>query len=121
MKPRTFPQQAHTVADLTRLPVDSGSGWYRNEGIVMIGSCAANEVALAHQCITKPPSTLIVCPVTLWAHGEARNTAIAATSSGVCQRPRGTTRRTFSPAQSSYDLRCSWGCCLAPASQTARL
>ena len=54
-----------------------------------------------HQCMTYPPSTLIVCPVTLCARFEARKTVICATSSGSCQRPKGTTWRTFSPAQSS--------------------
>lgn len=57
-----------------------------------------------HQCITNPPSTLIVCPVMCSARDEARNTIMSATDSGVCHRPSGTTCRTFAPAQSSYDF-----------------
>lgn len=56
---------------------------------------------ISYQCITNPPSTFTVCPVTLCARRDARNTAMPAMSSGCCQRPSGTTRRTFSPAHSS--------------------
>jgi hypothetical protein len=61
----------------------------------------SGTVPPGHQCITKPPSTLTVWPVTFAARAEARKTARAATSSGSCQRPRGTTRRIFSSAQTS--------------------
>lgn len=33
-----------------------------------------------YQCITNPPSTLIVCPVMFAARSEARNTSMFATS-----------------------------------------
>src|SRR5262249_43494980 len=74
----------------------------------------------AYQCITMPPSTLIVCPVTFFARFDARNTAIAATSSGSCQRPSGTRRRIFSPAQSSYDCRSCGVWSAAHAAHTER-
>ena len=54
-----------------------------------------------HQCITKPPSTLIVCPVMLRARLEARKTAMAAISSGCCQRFKGTTFLIFSAVHAS--------------------
>ena len=41
------------------------------------------------QCITSPPSTLNACPVMFRAPGPARNTAIAAMSSGSFDRPIG--------------------------------
>lgn len=52
--------------------------------------------------ITYPPSTLTVWPVTFAARSLARNTAIAATSSGVCQRLSGTSFAIFSAAHASY-------------------
>jgi membrane fusion protein, multidrug efflux system len=55
----------------------------------------------AHQCITYPPSTLIVWPVMFRPRLEARNTAMAATSSGSCQRFRGTSFRILSADHSS--------------------
>jgi hypothetical protein len=38
----------------------------------------------AYLCITMPPSTLIVWPVTFFARFDARNTTIAAKSSCSC-------------------------------------
>src|SRR5690242_15566461 len=54
-----------------------------------------------HQCITCPPSTFTVWPVTWRALGEDRKTTMSAISSGCCQRPRGATALTFSVPQSS--------------------
>lgn len=54
-----------------------------------------------YECMTWPPSTLIVCPVTCEARAEERNTTMSATSSVDCQRASGTTARTLSPAHSS--------------------
>ena len=54
-----------------------------------------------HQCITKPPSTLMVWPVIILALDDAKNTAIFATSSGVCQSLSGITLRIFAVAHSS--------------------
>jgi hypothetical protein len=54
-----------------------------------------------HECITQPPSTLIVWPVTSDALELLKKTIIAAMCSGVCHLPRGTTRLILSAAQSS--------------------
>src|SRR5205823_418464 len=43
---------------------------------------------------TVPPFTRITCPVINAAAGDASQTATAATSSGVPQRPSGVSRRT---------------------------
>ena len=56
---------------------------------------------LDHQCITNPPSTLIVWPVMLRARFDARKTAMAAMSSGCCQRFNGTTFLIFSADHAS--------------------
>lgn len=53
-----------------------------------------------YQCMTKPPSTLMVWPVICWARLEERKMTVSAMSAGDCQRPRGTIRRILSVAQS---------------------
>src|SRR5262245_25597261 len=73
-----------------------------------------------YQCITQPPSTLIVWPVTCAARSEARKTTMSAMSRGCCQRASGTTWRTLSPAQSSYERFLSAGCRSFHACHTAR-
>lgn len=52
-----------------------------------------------YACITCPPSMFSVCPVMLAACADARKTAIAANSAGVCHRPSGAILRIFSSAQ----------------------
>ena len=48
-------------------------------------------------CITWPPSTLIVWPVTCAALAEDRKITMSAMSSGFCQLPSALMDRTFSP------------------------
>ncbi len=79
---------------------------------------AAAHLSVNYQCITCPPSTLIVCPVTFRARSDDRNTTISAISSVSCQRPNGATARTFSPAHSSYDRFFPSGCCAFQARHT---
>src|SRR5579872_1258122 len=69
-----------------------------------------NHQRAGYECMTQPPSTLIVWPVTWEARSDERNTTMSAISRGSCQRPKGTRVRTFSPAQSSYDRFRSIGC-----------
>jgi hypothetical protein len=64
----------------------------------------------SYQCITWPPSTLMVWPVICRLLAEERNTTMSAISSGSCHRARGATARTFSSAQSSYDRCWAKGC-----------
>src|SRR5690606_10445710 len=60
------------------------------------------------------------CPVTFRASGEARKTAIAAISSGDCQRLSGTRRRIFSADHCSQLRRVTHGWVAAQASLTER-
>ena len=52
---------------------------------------------LSYECITWPPSMLIVWPVIFCACSEARKTAMAAYSAGVFKGPSGDTLRIFLP------------------------
>ncbi len=62
----------HSLSDKERLP--SGSPFTPPADLAVRGR-------FCYQCITIPPSTLIVWPVTFFARFEARKTTIAATSS----------------------------------------
>ena len=64
----------------------------RGEGEISHSSLLSTPLSLPKgltQCITSPPSTLNACPVMFRAPGPARNTAIAAMSSGSFDRPIG--------------------------------
>src|SRR4051812_26618106 len=69
--------------------------------------------ASCYQCITNPPSTLIVWPVTWADRSDDRNAIMSAIASGVCHLPSGTTDRIFRSDHSSYDSRSAgwaWSC-----------
>ena len=65
----------------------------------------APPVRTAHQCMTNPPSTLMVCPVTWAARSDDRKTIMSAMASGGCHRPSGTRARILRSAHSSYPSR----------------
>jgi len=77
--------------------MDAWAGNDRSETIspLVDGVPARQLPSSNYERITCPPSTLMVCPVMLRAWGEARNTATAAISSAVCQRPSGEMVRIF--------------------------
>ena len=54
-----------------------------------------------YQCITWPPSTLIVCPVTAEARDDDKKATMSAISAGSCHRANGATALIFSAAHSS--------------------
>jgi hypothetical protein len=69
-------------------------------GVWAIGENCGQERAI-YECMTKPPSTLIVWPVTWRARFEARNVTMSAMSEGCCHVPSGTNFLIFSPAHVS--------------------
>src|SRR3954447_16283528 len=56
---------------------------------------AKGLAGLLYQCMTQPPSMLMVWPVMVAACGEARKAMVAAIWSGVCHWPRGHIWRTL--------------------------
>jgi hypothetical protein len=67
----------------------------------LVESCYPEPESTKPQCMTWPPSTLMVWPVTSLLRADDRKTTMLAMSSGCCHRARGETARTFSSAHSA--------------------